>query len=575
MAMLQMQELHKSKCSIPIGDEALTFTSEHDLLAVSEGNAAIANIEQTQYQKLNVEQTFGDLVLCGQLLRSAVTAAGKESCSTPVLAVVTDYQTLCNSSAVASTQFVDACVTSLKYHKLAFKAFSKDKPEAGMKHLEKCGGLAKAMSEAAGGLVEQAQKVTGKAETALLAAQDNVVMRAEEKQQLEKALNEVKAMQAGIDSTLEDLKAQIEEAREDETKFAKQAASERDKELAMTLASGLMQTVGSVALAAIPGCAVSKALTAAAGGALPQTNQGTPKGGYSGVPAAGGSDGSPGAADAAATKAALEAANEEKREIKAQIAKLRVEMKQLQQSDKATSVEGKQRIEEIKEELKILNENNDKMAAAFDKIAGTAAAHAKSLDQKEALATAERRKLQGLLREQNAALKESVAKMDGMKENLSELQQILLVLKTVVQVMGKIVTTFKNVKLFWTCVQGHCMKLKDTNDIMLLIWKEADEDEKESEGFDVIKSQFYESVAGWCALGMISHKANKAIVDAKEFIDEEVMCKLPGGEVAYGKVKEMINDLKSSLAESDKALELDPDGTNPLDLPTPNRGGSE
>merc|ERR1712217_820246 len=83
----------------------------------------------------------------------------------------------------------------------------------------------------------------------------------------------------------------------------------------------------------------------------------------------------------------------------------------------------------------------------------------KEMMEKEQRAEEERKKIQDSLREQNKVLADNVAALRGFSCDANGLEETIKCLKTVVSILCKVVTTFKNVRLFWECMVGHCQVL--------------------------------------------------------------------------------------------------------------------
>eukprot|EP00929_Paragymnodinium_shiwhaense_P100296 TRINITY_DN6251_c1_g1_i2.p1 TRINITY_DN6251_c1_g1~~TRINITY_DN6251_c1_g1_i2.p1 ORF type:complete len:1321 (+),score=279.88 TRINITY_DN6251_c1_g1_i2:116-4078(+) len=532
-----------AKVSLPI--DAYSFYSYADVAKACKNNIAITLMEETMLQKLNVPETFSDLIICGKLLRISITAAGSQKCSTSVLETTLEYQSLCHMSSTVSKHFVEKCLEAIRHHQMAHMAFQKGKPERGIGELRKCAKHAEKMGEESGKLVRKAEEVMKKATKALLEAKHDEVGKTEDREDLERDINEVKAQEAAISSTLNSLAKEVQLTIKDESKYAKEAEKQRDRAFMLNLVGTCLQTVTTAVTSIVPGAAASRALSA-----LQSARPHEPDA------AAGGHATGGLAAHLGVAKEALDKARERRRRIRATLAMLTDESERLRKGAKAETFEGKKRLEQIASEVRELKADEEKVQKTLEKLAGASNACVESLDKSEAAAVTHRRKLLALQRMQNAALSESIKKMEGMKHKLTNFEQILANLRTVVQTMGKIVTMLKSVQFFWQCVQWQCEKLAGMHEQIVGVWSLQPEDEKAA--FIIIKPHFFESACGWCTLARICDKAHTACKEGEAFVDKEIMCKLPpGGEAARGVVDGMLAEMKASLKVADSRLQLE------------------
>jgi len=130
MAMVIVLDAASQMQAFPV--KQLNWTTQDDLIQATEGSGVVAAIIKTQYGSLQIEQVFVDLMQCGKLLQVALTAAGLNECSVPILKALSGYQTLCNNSVVTTGSFVTSCIAALKAHKMIVMAFEKGKGDLGI-----------------------------------------------------------------------------------------------------------------------------------------------------------------------------------------------------------------------------------------------------------------------------------------------------------------------------------------------------------------------------------------------------------------------------------------------------------
>merc|ERR1712150_458795 len=175
-------------------------------------------------------------------------------------------------------------------------------------------------------------------------------------------------------------------------------------------------------------------------------------------------------------------------------------------------------------------------------------------EAKEAVAAASRRALEAQKREQNGELKKTLAEMQGMNTTHTEVEKTVVCLSACVQTLGKIVTTFANVKLFWQCVANHSKSLADLNKTLIdevKVFEAADADEQELSKDD-ITDMLSESAVNWAALGQINQEAHKAMVSAKTNTDK-LMIDLPDGDTTNAKIGTTLKKLQEGLDMDMKA----------------------
>lgn len=428
--------------------KSLNWVATEDLVKGTEGNELVAAIISTQYNSLNIEETFIDLQQCGKMLQVALTAAGRHKCSTHILQTLSGYQTLCNNSCVTTSSFVNSSVAALKAHKLIIMAFEKGKGELGIKQFEKCGALALEMAKLSMNLESEAEKLAGHAENGLIqASEDSTASDAERKMVLDH-IKEAKAKQAFLVASLEGLQEQVEAAEKDEKTYmikSEEEDQERDRVKVMEVVTTVLSTVATPIT--VPAKAVARRM------------------GY------------------------------------------------------------------LKEEVQESPERRS------------------SYRENLAKATEERRKVASLKRDQNAQLQSALSAISTRSVKEHSLQASIQLLQTCVQTLGKIVTTFKNVKMFWQAVATHCQSLVALKDDVKEVWDICGEYE------DTVKEAVLQSAVSWAALGKVNYEAHLAMVASKAETDK-LMCTLPDGEACSKQVQELTASLLASLDNSNASLAL-------------------
>jgi len=354
-----------------------------------------------------------------------------------------------------------------------------------------------------------------------------------QRRKIEEDLAKLNAAKSRMDSKVASLSTIISETREAEEKYASEARAQRDK--AQTMAIVKMAVGAATSMLAGPIGAVG----AAAAGCFNGPQHG---------------DGGSGTGDSSGKKDEIMAADKAATEGKANLEGMKTQIKDLsaipvaertkEQSDKLAKLQS-----ELSSQEELVKRLSDDAGAALRAMTS----RAESLEAKEAAATARRHALEDEMREENADLAKTIAEMSTMKTDKSQAEQTVLCLMACVKILGKIVTTFKNVKLFWQCVAQHCTQLAAMNQQCvgaIADWNILEEDEKELEQDDVL-DLLRESTVSWAALGKVNIEAHKAMCAAKINTDALV------DDLPDPSDPELMKKLDASLESLEKSLESD------------------
>jgi len=340
--------------------------------------------------------------------------------------------------------------------------------------------------------------------------------------------------EAYANSQIESLGSALAEVREEELKFAQNAQQERDRAFAMGMTGAI---VGGLANVASFGTASALGTVAVSIASASQSH-----------------DGKEGARAAAAPVLDVRQIQDQAREAAAHLRQLKKELDLFKQTPEAETDEGKDKIKQMEAQYREGTDEGKAYAAQFQQASAQNAANAVSLDAKEAAATARKRELQNIHRDQRARLKQSVKEMEGMTVHKTAIEQALKCLSVTLQTMGRVKTTFSTVELFWRAVAEQCKQLGAMKDELGKVWEIADEDEKELDPFDVIKEGFQQSAVQWAALGLVNHKAHSKMVEAMDGINAK-MCALPNGNIDSSLVDSLVRNLTASLEEDERMLQ--------------------
>lgn len=529
-------EIQAAIIAFPISE--LLWSSSADLVAAASANKAVLQRAKDSFHDINVDATFRDLVQVGNLLQVALTAAGNQKCSKPILQIMSAYQDVVVLCVQTSGSFENACVGSLRIHKLVKKAFEKKKIDFAFKKYGECAALANTMADGARELANRVEVLKKHATDALVLAKDDMVDNEKAQQDVEELMRTLKGQEAFIKSTLDSLTKELEEARAEEIKFATQAQEERDRAHKMAMVGAIVGGVSGI---------LNAGMSRFGGG----------MGGNGGDGKGGDGEGdakrrrveeSPAGVGAAALAELKDAA----RETQANLTKLKRDLSTFKETQEASTDDGKRKIKDMEDEIAKKQVAAQDMSSKLQQASAQNAANADTLAAKEAAATSRKRDLLSVQREQTARLKQSVQEMEGMTKRETKIQQTLKCLGITLQTMGRVKTTFSTVELFWRSVAQQCEALGKMKDQLQDEWAVADDDERELDPFDVIKQHFQESAVNWAALGFVNHKAHLKMSEAMESVNQK-MCALPDGKVDGALVDKMAREMTASF-EADEAL---------------------
>lgn len=454
--------------SFPV--KQLSWVTQDDLIVATEDNQLIAAIVKTQYGSLNIDKVFTELMQCGKLLQVALTAAGRNDCSLPILKALSGYQTLCNTSVVTTGCFVTSCIAALKAHKLIVMAFEKGKPDLGIKQYEKCAKVAADMAALAQRLEDQADALVKDTEDGLYASQKDAGTAEDKKKAVRDKMREAEAKRAQHAAALQSLEEEKRKAEEDEERAAKAARE----------------------------------------------------------------------ADAQEREDAKEARKQQQEAIK--------EGNKLAAEQRDKDREHAKPVDNGWFRAKIVNASlpafvPDKALAEVMPVTRTSLEHRK----KEETAMIERRRIMAMQRDQNADLAGQLSTLSNLRVEENSLELSIELLTTCVKTLGKVVTTFKNVKLFWEAVAEHCKSLVSMQDTVKDMWEINEEFAGE------VEEAVFQSAVSWAALGRVNLDANRAMVASKQITDN-IMCSLPDGEASKKEVENLVKALTISLDQSNEEM---------------------
>ncbi len=504
-------------------DVPFNSASDINVAMEVEGVALWVEGNTKNYTAVSVHQTMINLTLVGQLIQLAYAGSIGFKCSTSILDILASYQSLLKNSVEATGGFVGACVSALKVHKAALQLIGKGNIEAAIKLLATCAKMAEGMAAASQRLVEEAETLCQYSKTALLSASEDVNITTERKKSIEKSINDLKAKEASLKQMKIDLEANIQEEKEAEEKFLKEAKEARMMAFGVAVISAIMAPIAQMGGMAAKGAASAAASSghptgAIAGGAILSALEEKEK----------------------QAREKTEAAQKELDQSKRKLEEAEEELASAKEEDKPKVNEKISTLKaQIESQTQALNKQDSALATAVEDLNKETERSRNQADQ----AAARRFELQKQQRVANAELAESLTRLSSAKVEEDNLATSIDSLEVTVQTLGKVVTTFANTRLFWLTVKARCDKL--TNIEIIHTFAEV---EMTDELADEVKS----NGLNWLTLGQINQIASSAMNSIDEGVDA-IMNKLPNKKTAIQLVKDgsiaMLKQLEEENSE--------------------------
>lgn len=475
---------------------------------------------EENFCRINIAQAMTHLTQVGPLLQIALAGSKGHSCSKPITEIIVNYQHLVGNTLVTCGAFVSSCLAALRSHKLALTLANKQKMPKALDLIKSCGDLANAMEIKSQELVEESTKLWELSKNGLLTATENSVMTIEARQKVKQMINELNESQAALMQQTADLAAEIEEEKLREEKADREAQDAREKAFIIGLTSAIAQPVASLA-----GVAIKQGMAS-----------------------------DPGSAGLSIANGLMQELEKNKTKKEEQKKTLTTELTELEKNlaKKTEELKTSKNKDTVNQEIAGLNseiEGKKKSiqdsSGAIKKIQDQLDNQAKAAENKAAAAAERRAKLSAEKRQANAELAKTVEKLKNTKVKKNNLEHSIQCLEVTIHTMGKVVTIFENVRIFWKGVHNHCQSLADTKGIELV----ADPDLIEE-----FSEQVKISGLSWLALGKINLTASRGIEAVKGSIDS-IMNNIPDDNKALELVQTVSGTILKALEQEDKLLE--------------------
>ncbi|KAI8894788.1 hypothetical protein BC833DRAFT_623647 [Globomyces pollinis-pini] len=463
------------------------------------------------YQTVNVQDAMEKLSQVGSLLQLAYAGTKGLSCNVSITEMLCNYQSVIKDSYATSTLFVEASLSACKNHQLALAVLTKPAGAAGaLKLMAKTSALAEKMAIASEALVVSSSKMVELSKKSLMDASSDDKMLKDKFDALMQEIATFEAEQAGLRSETEDLQRDIEDAKSQELKAAKEADSARRQAMTMKL-------VGVLAGAVTGGLG----LLAGTMGAGSQNDEKPKPTTTAKVP------------DTTELK-------DKKKEVEVEIEKKQLEL--LDAKDEKTKKDVQARLDLLKSKKEEINQEIKKVVDGFNAVME---ANAASLEAKEAMIASRRAALQTEQRAANAKLASTIKKLETSSTDKKDLTQVIASLEVAVKTLGKIKTIFENTRLYWMGVKQQCLKLNDISTMQDIA--------------EIDDSMFADEICWngmcWLSLAQINYVGSKAMGDINKKVDG-IMNDLPSGAESKQIIARVSQDLLASIAAENERLSI-------------------
>jgi hypothetical protein len=194
--------------------KTVAISNREDISTLCSSNRQLADYIDKRvkdFSTINVDTAMRNLANVGDILKLAYAGSQNFKCSKKILLILSKYQTLIKNSYETASEFVDACISSLKLYKAAINLAEADKLDKALLLVSKTADLAQKMAEEAGKVEIEAQSLCQLSEEALGEAVDDKTVSAAEKKAITERINESKEQQAVLASKTKTLMAEIAE----------------------------------------------------------------------------------------------------------------------------------------------------------------------------------------------------------------------------------------------------------------------------------------------------------------------------------------------------------------------------
>jgi hypothetical protein len=459
---------------------------------------------------VNVETTMQDLVAAGKLLEIADLGSNGFHVNVAVKTMMAGYQSLVHDSTTTLFEFRDNCKSAIENVVTAIDIFNADEYTTCIEILGENKAIAEKMATQSDLLAGKSEELWAGAKTALNEATEQDVVNKDLQAKLKEQMAQADVMRKQCEAEEKYNKIEIDRLQKatDEAweRADRQASREHSEAIVKSIFGGVTE-VAKVVGTALPMVAAMKGMNAATQVATQTMTAIQP--------------GKPIDKPKIAEVVQKNGANG-KDVLKAMQTLVN---KKVTDNQKTMTNEEKDYFKEAQEHLnqQILNFKPPAPAPADGAApeGSSAGAFAKAAQEQSRMLNEMKKKNI----ENKAKLQKLLAEIENKKDEEADIETVIDMITMLMQVLGQIITTFRNLQTFWEMEASYCHKLaalsgKGQKNIERVIkFKGKDAFKK------LVTRNLRESGIKWCVLFKVNHEGFESIQEAKTKIDS-IMCNL-------------------------------------------------
>ena len=489
----------------PSGRALVAYLESHPNLQVQ-----VTNLQKGYYH-VDVQKTMRDLLQVSDLLRAAWSGAIGHPCASNIIGMTANYQELVKQSLVTSGVYAQNCVQAIKFHGAAVKLLQSNKVEPALKILSQCEKAADVMVQHTEGLVQLCSQLVQQSTESLKQATLDHSGSEAEKRKILKEIEEQEANKAEMEARKTQLRASIQEKKEEEERMMNRADSARTRSTIMGLVSTAVSAFSPVKWAkSIFSSKTSKAAESISSHFGSQLSE----------------------------------QNKEQSAIKRELNRINVRLENMQADDPEMENIRSRKLD-LEDQLQASEAEVNELKEELKRQSQAAAQEGDQFAAREAELAQQRAELQKLEVDTLGSLAKSVEVSKHLRVGRDQIEKAITSLQVVIKVLGKIQTAFSNTKMFWEGVKANCAALKEREILRTYI---------ESKLIDEALEEMYQSALQWMTLGCISKRACEAMEVSAQSIDKHMSDLPDSGEADAVLRSPLMDNLLLQITEEQRAI---------------------
>lgn len=512
-----------------------------DLRKLTDGEA-MKQLVSDSYGQLDIPETFEALVDCGKLLQLALFAADEQPCSDNILLILSKYQNLVHKSFETCHSFITSSIIALGKHKEALEilGFAEDSEVVEMlpdvlEYLADCYNTASEMESKANEQAQDVGGVTDIAEGALIQANKDHLASVEKNKNYDEMIGKLNAEKKKNEELLKRYNSAVEQLAKDKNEAAQAASTARDRAFALDLTGAIMGGIGDMAKL-YASCKKPMYIAGQVGAQLLGGDKDATNGGQT-------------TGNNASTGTVPSALDSEVMKQQAEVTKNEELVEDAKKSPDADTPEGKEKIQQAEENAQAAKDSLENTKKLLSDAAQRQSSNAVGLEEKAAMLS---KKYYEMLDAQNEAAAEQAKNLETLKtmsRDKTQVEQAIFLLRFAHGILGKVKTTFLQVKTFWALLVQDCKTIASMKSSIMKDGGKLTADANERR-FKFFKTKFNEDIVrggqNWACVGRVSILAYDAVVEARKTVDG-VMENLPKDTVTTEVLTKLINQCEPRI----------------------------